>query len=182
MGRLAQDLRFALRTMRSNPGVTAGTVFALALAIGATTALFSVVYSVILNPFPFGNAERIVNLGMLDKGTPRGLFLNTRQFVDLQKSDVLDGVIARDVWPMTLTGADIPEEVVTQYFSANALTVLGIVPLLGRVLTDADGPPGQLPQRVVVLTHRFWKTHFGARADVVGQTLQLGWRSSSPST
>jgi predicted permease len=173
MGRLAQDLRFALRTMRSNPGVTAGTVFALALGIGATTALFSVVYSVILNPFPFGNAERIVNLGMLDKGTPRGLFLNTRQFVDLQKSDVLDGVIARDVWPMTLTGADIPEEVVTQYFSANALTVLGIVPLLGRVLTDADGPPGQLPQRVVVLTHRFWKTHFGARADVVGQTLQL---------
>ena len=74
---------------------------------------------------------------------------------------------------MTLTGQDLPEAVDTQYFSANGLTVLGVPPLLGRVFTEADGPAGEQPQRVVVLTYRFWQSHFGGRTEAVGQTLHL---------
>jgi predicted permease len=167
------DVRFALRTFRKSPGFTATAVLSLAVGIGGATGLFSVVYAVLLNPFPYVDADRIVTLGLIDKGTRRGLFLNARQLVDLQQSDVLAGVIATDIWPMTLTGRDLPEAVNTQYLSANGLTVLGIPPLLGRVFTEADGPPGEQPQRVVVLMYRFWQSHFGGRADAVGQTLQL---------
>src|ERR1700687_240614 len=169
----AHDICYALRAFRKTPGCAATAVLSLAVGIGGATGLFSVVYAVLLNPFPYIEADRIVNLGMNDKGTRRGLFLNARQLVDLQQSDVLAGVIAMDIWPMTLTGHDLPEAVITQYFSANGLTVLGIPPLLGRVFTEADGPPGDPPQRVVVLTYRFWQSHFDGRADAVGQTLQL---------
>ena len=74
---------------------------------------------------------------------------------------------------MTLTGGDLPEAVRTQYLSASALNVLGVPPLLGRVFNEADGPAGEQPQRVVVLTYRFWQRHFGGRPEAVGQTLYL---------
>lgn len=170
---LVNDVRYALRTFRRSPGFAATAVLSLAAGIAATTGLFSVVYAVLLNPFPYTDADRIVRLGMIDKGTPRGLFLDARQLVALRQSEVLDGAVASDTWPMTLTGQDLPEAVDTQYFSANGLTVLGVPPLLGRVFTEADGPAGEQPQRVVVLTYRFWRSHFGGRTEAVGQTLQL---------
>jgi putative ABC transport system permease protein len=74
---------------------------------------------------------------------------------------------------MTLTGQGLPEAVRTQYFSANGLNVLGVPPLLSRVFNEADGPAGEQPQRVVVLTHRFWQRRFGGRPEAVGQTLYL---------
>ncbi len=80
---------------------------------------------------------------MNDKGKPRGLSVTARQLVTLQHSDVFDGAFAWDTWEMTLTGQDFPEVVRTQYFSANALNVLGVPPLLGRVFNDADGPAGE---------------------------------------
>ena len=69
---------------------------------------------------------------------------------------------------------DLPEAVPTQYFSANGLNVLGVPPLLGRVFNETDGPAGEQPQQVVVLTYRFWQRHFGGRPEAVGQTLHLG--------
>src|SRR5437879_13389101 len=74
---------------------------------------------------------------------------------------------------MTLTGQDLPEVVPTQYLSANGLSVLGVPPLLGRVFNESDGPAGEPPQRVVVLTYRCWQRHFGGRPEAVGQTLYL---------
>src|SRR5207247_1673424 len=108
-----------------------------------------------------------------DKGKPRGLGVTPRQLVALQHSDVLDGAFVSNTWEMALTGQDLPEAVGTQYFSANALNVLGVPPLLGRVFNEADGPAGEQPQRVVVLTYRFWQRHFGGRPEAVGQTLYL---------
>src|SRR5690606_8679458 len=93
--------------------------------------------------------------------------------VALQHSDVLDGVFASNTWQMTLTGQGVPEVVGTQQVSANGLNVLGVPPLLGRVFNEADGPAGEPPQQVVVLTHRFWQRHFGERLEAVGQTLHL---------
>jgi predicted permease len=170
---LAADLRYALRIFRRSPGSTATAVISLAVGIAAATGLFSIVNAALLNPFPFADINRIVRLDMIDKGKPRGLGVTARQLVALQHSDVLDGAFVSNTWEMTLTGQDLPEAVGTQYFSANALNVLGVPPLLGRVFNEADGPAGEQPQRVVVLTYRFWQRHFGGRPEAVGQTLYL---------
>ena len=170
---LAVDLRYALRIFRRSPGSTATAVVSLAVGIAAATGLFSIVNAALLNPFPFADINRIVRLDMIDKGKPRGLCVTARQLVALQHSDVLDGAFVSNTWEMTLTGQDLPEAVRTQYFSANGLNVLGVPPLLGRVFNEADGPAGEQPQRVVVLTYRFWQRHFGGRPEAVGQTLYL---------
>jgi predicted permease len=170
---LAADLRYALRIFRRSPGSTATAVVSLAVGIAAATGLFSIVNAALLNPFPFADINRIVRLDMVDKGKPRGLGVTARQLVALQHSDVLDGAFVSNTWEMTLTGQDLPEAVRTQYFSANALNVLGVPPLLGRVFNEADGPAGEQPQRVVVLTYRFWQRHFGGRPEAVGQALYL---------
>jgi predicted permease len=170
---LGRDLRYALRSFRRSPGFAATAVVSLAVGIAAATGLFSIVNAALLNPFPFADSDRIVNLGMNDKGTPRGLSVTVPQLVDLQQSDVLDGAFASNNWPMTLTGPGVPESVPTRELSADGLNVLGVPPLLGRVFTEADGPAGEQPQRVVVLTYRFWQSHFGGRPEAVGQTLYL---------
>ncbi|MGA8930112.1 MAG: ABC transporter permease, partial [Pseudolabrys sp.] len=148
-------------------------VVSLALGIAAATGLFSIVNAALLHPFPFADINRIVRLDMIDKGKPRGLGVTARQLVALQHSEVFDGAFAWNTWEMTLTGQGLPEAVRTQYFSANGLNVLGVPPLLGRVFHEADGPAGEQPQRVVVLTYRFWQRHFGGRPEAVGQTLYL---------
>src|SRR5262245_19230957 len=158
---------------RRSPGSTATAVVSLAVGIAAATGLFSIVNAALLNPFPFADITRIVRLDIIDKGKPRGLSVTARQLVALQHSEVLDGAFASNTWEMTLTGHDLPEAVRTQYFSANGLNVLGVPPLLGRVFNEADGPAGEQPQRVVVLTYRFWQRHFGGRPEAVGQTLYL---------
>ena len=171
---LRRDLLYALRTFRRSRGFAATAVVSLAVGIAAATGLFSIVNAALLNPFPFADINRIVRLDMIDKGKPRGLSVTARQLVALQHSDVLEGAFASNAWEMTLTGQGLPAEAVqTQYFSANGLNVLGVPPLLGRVFHEADGPAGEQPQRVVVLTYRFWQRHFGGRPEVVGQTLYL---------
>src|SRR4029453_18269816 len=162
---LRRDLRYALRTCRRSPGFAATAVVSLAVGIAGATGVFSIVNAALLNPFPFADINRIVRLDMNDKGKPRGLFVTARQLVALQHSDVFDGAFASNTWEMTLTGQGLPEAVGTQHFSANGLNVLGVPPLLGRVFDEADGPAGEQPQQVVVITYRFWKGTFGARPD-----------------
>jgi predicted permease len=168
-----QDLRYALRTFRRSPGFAATAVVSLAVGIAAATGLFSIVNAALLHPFPFADSSRIVSLGLIDKGKPRGLAVTVPQLVALQQSDVLDGAFASNNWPMTLTGRGVPEAVPTRELSTDGLNVLGVPPLLGRVFNEADGPAGEQPQRVVVLTYRFWQSHFGGRPEAVGQTLHL---------
>jgi hypothetical protein len=160
---LRRDLRYALRTFRRSPGFAATAVVSLAVGIAAATAVFSIVNAALPNPFPFADINRIVRLDMNDNGKPRGLSVTARQLVALQHSEVFDGAFAMDTWEMMLTGQGFPETVGIQYFSANALNVLGVPPLLGRVFHEADGPAGEQAQRVVVLTYRFWQSHFGGR-------------------
>ena len=170
---LFRDGRYALRGLRQKPIFTATAVVSLAVGIAAATGLFSVVHAALLNPFPFADVDRIVWLGMLNKGTPQGLVVTGRQLVALQQHEVLEGAFVSNTWDMTLSGRDLPETVRAQTLSASGLHVLGVPPLLGRVLNEADGPVGEHPQRVVVLTYRFWQRHFGGRPEAVGQTLYL---------
>jgi predicted permease len=174
---LAADLRDALRMFRRSPGFAATAVVSLAVGIAAATGVFSIVNAALLNPFPYADINRIVSLDMNDQGKPRDLLVTARQLVALQHSDVFDGTFAWDTWVTTLTGQGLPEGVGIQYFSANGLNVLGVPPLLGRVFHEADGPAGEQPQRVVVLTYRFWQSHFGGRPEALGQTLSLNRES-----
>jgi predicted permease len=174
---LHRDVRYALRTFRRSPGFAATAVVSLAVGIAAATGVFSVVNAALLNPFPFADINRIVRLDMNDSGKPRGLSVTARQLVALQGSDVFDGAFAWNAYDMTLAGGDFPETVRTQYLSATGLNVLGVPPLLGRVFNEADGPAGEQPRRVVVLTYRFWQRHFGARPEALGQTLYLNRES-----
>jgi predicted permease len=170
---LRRDLGYALRTFRRSPGFPATAVVSLAVGIAAATGAFSVVNAALLNPFPFADINRIVRLDLNDNGKPRGLFVTARQLVALQDSEVFDGAFASNTWQMTLTGQGFPEAVGAQHFSANGLDVLGVPPLLGRAFTEADGPAGEQPQRVVVLTYRFWQRRFSGQPEAVGQTLYL---------
>jgi hypothetical protein len=142
---LAVDLRYALRIFRRSPGSTATAVVSLAVGIAAATGLFSIVNAALLNPFPFADINRIVRLDMIDKGKPRGLGVTARQLVALQHSDVLDGAFVSNTWEMTLTGQDLPEAVRTQYFSANALNVLGVPPSSDESSTRRTGRRASSP-------------------------------------
>jgi MacB-like periplasmic core domain len=178
---IVRDARYALRALRRKPTFAAMAVVSLAVGIAAATGLFSIVNAALLNPFPFADINRIVRLDMLDKGKPRGLAVTGRQLVALQQSEVLDGAFISNTWDMTLSGRDLPETVRTQFLSASGLNVLGVPPLLGRVFSEVDGPVGEQPLRVVVLTYRFWQRHFGGRPEAVGQTLpQEGWEWVEP--
>jgi len=101
------------------------------------------------------------------------LSASAQQLAELQKADIVEDAIALDYWNKTLSGEDLPESVQASYYSANALTFLGIPPLLGRVFTASDGPPGKESGGVVVLTHRFWQSRYGSQPNVVGKTIDL---------
>ena len=168
-----QDVRYALRLFRRSPGFAATAVVSLAVGIAAATGLFSVVHAALLNPFPFADVDGIVGLDVVDKGTAQGVVVTGRQLVALQQSEALDGALVSNTWDMTLSGRDLPETVRAQSLSADGLNVLGVPPLLGRVFTEADGPAGEQPDRVVVLTYRFWLRHFGGQPEALGQTVTL---------
>src|SRR6187431_518074 len=101
---LAVDLRFALRTFRRSPGFAATAVVSLAVGIAAATGLFSIVNAALLHPFPFADSNRLVTLGAIGNGKPRGLSFTARQLDALEQSDVFDGAFASNTWQMTLTG------------------------------------------------------------------------------
>jgi MacB-like periplasmic core domain len=105
------------------------------------------------------------------------LLLSARQFEDLQKAEAFDGVIATDNWDMSATGQDLPEAVHTGKLSANAFEYFGVPPVLGWEFSRADGPYGEEPQHVTVLSYHYWQSHFGGSSSVLGKTLQLDHRN-----
>ena len=174
MQTLLQDLRYSLRQLINTPGFTLTAILSLALGIGATTAVFSVIYAALMNPFPYPAADRIVRLAVRDKaGEGHWVNLNSPQIQQLRQSPAIESLVAMDGWSMTLTGHDLPEDVEVIYLSANGFTFLGVPPLLGRGLIPSDALEGHDPQPVAVLSYKFWRTHFNANPAVLGQTLQL---------
>lgn len=168
----SDDLRFAVRQLLANPGFLLTCVLSLALGIGATTAVFSVVRGVLLNPYPFHGVDRMVTFRVTSEvgynGFSNYLLLNPIEFEMIGRSPVLDGVVATDSWDMAATGRDLPEAVHTGKLSANGLQYFGVPALVGRVFTEADAA-----ERVVVLGHRYWQSHYGRDSKAIGQTLQL---------
>ena len=169
-----QDLRYGLRQLRHSPGFTVTAVLSLALGIGATTSVFSVVYAVLLDPYPYANSERMVHLHSKDKaGQDRWLFLTGPQYQQFRNANSVESAVAEDQWNLTTTGGDLPEDVNAVYFTGNGFNHFGVPALLGRGLVPADAPEGQDPQPVAVLGYEFWQRHYNGERDIVGKTIQL---------
>src|SRR6266849_628524 len=174
MQTLLQDFRFSLRQLIKSPGFTLTAVISLALGIGATTAVFSVVYAILMNPYPYAASDRMVHMRLKDKaGHENGFGLIGAQWQQIRKSPVVEDAFISDDWNLTVTGHDLPEDVSGVYMTSNAFNYFGVPAALGRGLVPSDAIDGQDPQPVVVLGYKFWQRHFNSSPTVLGQTLQL---------
>jgi putative ABC transport system permease protein len=169
------DLRYACRRLRRSPTFTLISVLSIALGTGATTAVFGVIHAVLINPYPYRDADRLVHLHVFNRGTfVYDLPLSDRQFDAFQESPVLDGAMAMDTEGMSATGGGrLPEPVNAGYLSLNGFGFLGVPPLLGRFFTPEDATSRSNSRRVVVLSYRYWQRHYGSRPNILGQSLRL---------
>ena len=173
------DLRFSARSFLRSPGFTAATLLSLALGIGATTAIYSLVDQVILHALPVREPERLV---LLDWNAD-GLITGTVGSFNLmpysichelqQQTRLFDGVLCRAEIEVNLTARGDPRPVAGEIVSGSYFSVLGVGPALGRVIEPEDDAAfGAGP--VVVLSYDFWQAQFGGAADIVGRKVLIG--------
>jgi predicted permease len=173
MRTLLQDLRFAFRQFRKSPGFVITAILSLMLGIGATTAIFSVVYGVLLDPYPYKDNNRMVHVQLNDKGG-RGplLLVNGSGYNDLRNIPSLDDVFLQRNNQQNLTGDQIPVSVNVGLYSPNLFEYMSVPPILGREFTRADAASGSAPP-LAVLSYIFWQRQFGGSRDVLGKNIEL---------
>ena len=173
MNTLWQDIRYGVRMLVNKPGVAILAVIALALGIGASTAIFSVVNTVLLRALPYPNSDRLVMIW--EQNRPRSRDRNVispANFFDWREQNkVFEDMSAFYGSSYNLTGLGNPEEVTGMAASTNLFDVLGSHAILGRTFTQDDGVTGK--DNVAVLTYGFWQKHFGGDRGVVGKTFAL---------
>lgn len=171
---LAQDLRYGWRTLRKSPAFAATALLTLALGIGANTAIFSVVYGVLLQPLPFQDAERLV---VLHETTPRvgKLSVSYPNFQDWRaQSHTFSEMAAVSSVSFNMAGSTQPENIGGVAVSSNFLSMAGVRPVIGRGFTPDEDKAGTAP--VVLLSYALWQSHFGGDPKVTGQTIRLDSR------
>jgi putative ABC transport system permease protein len=167
-----QDLRFGMRTLLKHRGFTAVAVGALALGIGANTALFSVVNALMLRPLPFPHPERLVWVDEVSKTRPNNLVFGAHFLDWREQCQTLEGIAAYSNWERTLTGAGEPERVVCGEASENFFPLLGAESFAaGRNFTAAEDKPGG--ERVAILSHELWLRRYNGDPDIVGRSVSL---------
>ena len=176
MSNFFQDIRFALRQLLKNPGYSAIAVLTLALGIGANTAIFSVVNSVLLRPLPFKDPDRIVRVWHTPpaKSFPGMTFfsVSAANYFDWKSENhVFERMAIYNYSGFTLTGVAQPQQVDASAVSADFFETLGVPPLIGRFFSPEEDQPGHT--NVVILSYRFWQEHFGANADIVGHNVTM---------
>jgi putative ABC transport system permease protein len=174
-----QDIRFAWRTLWKSPGFAFASISTLALGIGANTAIFSVVYAVLLKPLPYAEPGRLVSVaGVVPQMRARipSIAMRARDFDAYRRSNsVFSGISALRSQDFNLTGAGEPERLYGARVSANLFSMLGVQPERGRFFTQEEDEPGR--DRVVVISHGFWARRFGADPSVLNRTVSLNGES-----
>ena len=171
---LGGDIRYGLRALRRNPGFAAVAVLSLALGIGATTAMFSLIYAVLLHPFPYAGADRIMNPVLIDPRYPDEFSyfeLSKAQLDDVRLAAPVDSVLGFEASHIVITGGGLPEDILGIYLTENAESFFGVRPLLGRNIEPSDAEKGG--RSIAVLNYRFWQRHFGGDPHVIGRTLEI---------
>jgi putative ABC transport system permease protein len=174
MNSLWQDVKYAFRTLKNSPGFTALAVTALALGMGANTALFSMVYAVLLRPLPYPEAGQLVAVweDHQKRGGPEREWTNPATFYDWSdRSQGFEAMFALDGWGPTLTGDGEPERLAGARVTHGIFSTLRLEPEHGRAFTGAEDQPGG--ERVVLLSHDFWQRRFGGQESLVGRAIQL---------
>ena len=176
MNTMLQDLRYAVRTMLNKPGFTLIAVITLALGIGGSTAIFTVVDAALLRGLPYKSPDRLYHLF---ETTPQKEFAQREfsypDFQDYQKNQVLEGLAAYTGGGGIMSGRGEPELVFAPGVSANFFSVLGVEPILGRTFQPGEDKPGA--PRVTVLTYGMWQRRFGGDPGIVGQALTISGNS-----
>jgi predicted permease len=174
MQRLMQDLRFAFRQMARTPGFSLTAILSLALGIGATVSVFSVIYSAILNAWPYAGFDRVCQINTISKtGDEGGPGFTGPQVRQLRRTSVVEDVVAMNRWNVITTGGDVPEDLAAVYLTGNGFQFFGMSPILGRYFDSSDAPDLQDPQPVAVLSYNFWRRHFNGDPAIVGKNIQL---------
>jgi predicted permease len=172
---LAQDVRFAVRTLRKSPGFTAIAILTLALGIGANTSLFSVVNGVLLNPLPYPHPEQLV---MLHESKPnfKNGSISYPNFLDWQKDNQsFSGMAVSRNYAFTLSNAGEPEQLRGRLISSDFFNVLGVKPVIGRTLLPGEDKIGGAP--VAIISAGLWKRKFAASPEAIGKSITLDGKS-----
>jgi len=169
-----QDLRFALRQIGRNPAFSLTAILSLALGIGATVSVFSVIYSAVIDAWPYAGFNRVCQINTVSKNGDEGSpGLTGPEIRQLRQASPVEDLLATQGWNLIITGSDIPEDVRGLYFSGNGFQFFGIPAMLGRYILPSDAPDGEDPQPVAVLSHNFWRRHFNGDPNIVGKHIQL---------
>ena len=175
MGTLGQDLRYALRNLGKTPGFAIVAMITLALGIGASTAIFSVIDNILMEPFPYPDAQRFMSVLIHDteRSEPGGrAAFSGPEFLDyVQQNHVFDRAIANDRVDVLYRSGEGTERFDGNYVTPGTFEFLGMPALLGRVMQPADYEPGAPP--VFVLRYKTWVKHFGADPQIVNKTFVL---------
>ena len=174
---LWQDLRYGARMLMKKPGFTFVAVLTLGLGIGANTAIFSLVNTVLLRPLPIAQPEQVVTLNF---GTPgRGVFplIGYPEYKDYRdRNQALAGLAAHSGAPVSLSNNGISERILGSHVTGNYFSLLGVGAALGRVIAPEDDlNPGAHP--VVMLSYRCWQKRFGADPQIIGRSVLIGGRN-----
>jgi putative ABC transport system permease protein len=172
METFAADLRYALRTMRRNPSFTAIALAALAIGIGANTAIFTVVDAVLLQPLPYPQPDRLMKLGRQYR-TGVGYSNSIPKYMMWRQNDVFEAMTVYDfgALAMNLGSGNPPEQVKAVHVSADYFKVFGVAPIAGRTFSPTEDLPHG--PAVAVISFGAWQSHFGGDRQIVGRPILL---------
>jgi len=174
MFRLFRDVSFAFRQLAKHRIYSLTAVLSLALGIGATAAVYSVLYGVLIDPYPYRDADRIAFITIQNKqGDARDIPLTLAEIGQLSQAKSIEDCFAQNDASMVATDGEIPQSVKVLELTGNGLQFLGAPPLMGRVFTAAEAPAGIAPPPIAVISYPFWKMHFASSPDVLGKILEL---------
>ena len=168
---LRRDLWIGGRMLRKAPGFAAVTILTLALGIGATTAIFTVVNGVLLKPLPFENPDELVGIWNRTLGTDRFALSPDQYFTFRDENRVFQDVGAWRSRQVSVTGLAVPEQLSAMWVTAGLLPLLRVQPVMGRRFTEGDDAPGAPP--TIMLSYGYWQRQFGADPAIVGSTLRV---------
>jgi predicted permease len=168
-----RDVQYGIRGLARSPGFTLVAVLSLGLGIMATTAIYSVLHAVVLDPFPYKDVDRLMSVRVTNaaqRGSRTGYTVD--QFLEIaERNTIFEGTIASTISDVLWTGEGDPQRLRGNHGTFNTFDVMGVRPLIGRAPTQDDARPES--EAVVVLGYRFWQRRFGGDPNVIGRRLRL---------
>jgi putative ABC transport system permease protein len=167
-----RDIHYGLRNLATTKSFAAIAIGSLALGIGGSTAMYSVIHAVILDPFPYRDPHRLISVAVRGERGGNFSYYPIDEFLDIgERNQVFEGVVASTISDVTLTGDGEPRRLRGNHCTMNTFDVMGVRPLIGRATMASDAEENAEP--VTVLGYKFWQRQFGGDFSVLGRKLRL---------